>query len=315
MLYFLLFVLLGLALLTFGAEGLVRAGASLALRLGVTPLVIGLTIVAFGTGSPEFVVSAEAAIYGNSAIALGNVIGSNISNTCLILGTAALIYPVHAQTRVVRREMPVMIVVTGGLWLMMFDGELGRLDGAVMLAGSFIYTFLIYYIARREKAAAKIHLSLSETIEKPSSSKWLDILMLVSGLILLIVGAKILLDGAIGIARIAGISEVVIAMTVIAIGTSLPELATSAVASFRKESDLALGNVIGSNILNILCILGAAALIRPIPTAEIRALDMGVLLGVAILLWSLLGIRFLLDRLEGAILLAIYIVYIYTLIP
>jgi len=315
MIYHLLLVFFGLALLTFGAEGLVRAGASMALRMGVTPLVIGLTIVAFGTGSPELVVSTGAAIYGNSAIALGNIVGSNISNTCLILGVAAVIHPLKAKTEVVRREVPVMIVVTAGLWLMMFDGELGRFDGAILFTGSLVYTFMVYFVARREKIREKIHLSFSETVEKPSSSKWLDLAMLIGGLVLLVAGAKLLLDGAVGVARIFGISEVIIALTVIAVGTSLPELATSVIASVRGEPDLALGNAIGSNILNILCILGVAALIRPIPTGDIRIIDMSVLLGVAILLWALLGIRFLLDRIEGAILLAIYIVYVYTLIP
>ncbi len=314
MLYLLFLVIFGLVLLTLGAEGLVRAGSSIALRLGVTPLVIGLTIVAFGTGSPELVVSAEAAFYGNSAIALGNVIGSNISNTCLILGTAALIYPMKSKTQVVQREIPVMVAATGILWLMIIDGELGRIDGLILLISSFAYTFFVYFIARRNKSE-EVHKTFSEGIEEPSSSKVLDAAMLTGGLALLVVGAKILLDGAIGIAKIFQISEVVIGLTIVAIGTSLPELATSTVASFKKKSDLALGNAIGSNILNILCILGVTALIYPISAEEIRLLDMSVLLGVAILLWALLGMRFILDRVEGAILLIIYIVYIYTLIP
>jgi cation:H+ antiporter len=313
MFYFLFLVVFGLVLLTFGAEGLVRAGTSIALRLGVTPLVIGLTIVAFGTGSPELVVSTEAAIYGNSAIALGNVIGSNISNTCLILGIAALIYPMKAKTQVVRREMPVMVVATALLWLLSADGELGQIDGAILFICSFLYTSLVYFIARRNKSD-EIHKTFSEAIDKPTASKWLDMILLIGGLALLVVGAKILLNGAIGIAKIYQISEVIIGLTVIAIGTSLPELATSTVASFQKQSDLALGNAIGSNILNILCILGVTALISPITTAEIRLLDMGVLLGTSVLLWALLGFRFVLDRIEGGILIIVYLVYIYTLV-
>ena len=312
--YLIFLVILGLVLLTLGAEGLVRAGASLALRLGVTPLVIGLTIVSIGTGSPELVVSVEAAIYGNSAIALGNIIGSNISNTCLILGAAALIYPMKAKTEVVRREVPIMVVVTGLLWLLMIDGELGRVDGAIFLFVSIAYTGLVYFIARKNKSE-EIHQTFSEGIEKPTLSKWRDMLMLIGGLGLLIAGAKMLLDGAIGIARIYEISEVVIGLTVIAIGTSLPELATSTIASFKKNSDLALGNAIGSNILNISCILGVAALIKPIPTGEIRTVDMVVLISVSILLWAMLGTRFLLDRIEGGILVIIYFIYIYSLIP
>lgn len=314
MLYSFGLVILGLVLLTLGAEGLVRSGSSIALRLGVKPLIVGLTIVAFGTGSPELVVAVQAAFYGNSAIALGSVIGSNISNTCLILGIAALVYPMKAETQVVRREVPLMIVITGGLWLMIIDGELGRIDGIILFVGSFIYTFLIYYLARRNRDKA-IHQTFAEEMGEPTSSTWIDILMLAGGLALLVLGANLLVNGAVTIAKIFNISEVVIGLTVIAIGTSLPEMATSVVASIRKEADLALGNAIGSNIVNILCVLGATAIVMPIDASEIRTFDMAVLLGTAMLLWALLGIRFLLDRLEGALLLAIYLIYIYTLIP
>ncbi len=314
MIYSALLVIIGLILLTLGAEFLVRSGSSLALRLGVTPLVVGLTIVAFGTGSPELVVAVQSAYYGNSAIALGSVIGSNISNTALILGAAALVYPIKARTQVVRREVPLMIVVTGLLWLLLFDGELGRFDGIILFAGSLVYTFLVYFLARRSKSK-DIHEEFTEAVDKPTSSKWLDILILLGGLSLLILGANLLVSGAVTIAKFLEISEVVIGLTIIAIGTSLPEMATSVVASFKKESDLALGNAIGSNIINILCVLGATAIVSPISAAEIRTIDMGVMLGVAVLLWILLGVRFLLDRLEGAILLLVYIVYIYTLIP
>ncbi len=314
MLYSLLFVIFGLILLTLGAEGLVRSGSSLALRLGVTPLVVGLTIVAFGTGSPELVVAVQSAYYGNSAIALGSVIGSNISNTALILGVAALVYPIEARTQVVRREVPLMIVVTGLLWLLIADGELGRMDGILLFAGSFVYTFLVYFLARRSKEKA-IHESFAEAIEKPTSSTSIDILTLIGGLALLIVGASLLVNGAVTIAKLWGISEVVIGLTVIAIGTSLPEMATSVMASFKKESDLALGNAIGSNIVNILCVLGATAIVSPISAAEIRTVDMAMMLGIAVILWMLLGYRYVLDRLEGVILLVCYAVYIYTLIP
>ena len=308
------FVIIGLLLLTLGAEGLVRSGSSIALRLGVKPLVVGLTIVAFGTGSPELVVAVQAAFYGNSAIALGSVIGSNISNTCLILGVAALVYPMKAETQVVRREMPLMIVITAVLWLLIIDGELGRIDGIILFVGSFVYTFLIYFLARRN-TDKEIHETFAEEMGEPMSSTWIDILMLAGGLALLVLGANLLVNGAVAIAKIANISEVVIGLTVIAVGTSLPEMATSVVASIRKEADLALGNAIGSNIINILCVLGATAIVMPIDASEIRTLDMAVLIGAAMLLWGLLGIRFLLDRLEGAILLLVYIIYIYTLIP
>ena len=314
MLYPSFLVIIGLILLTLGAEGLVRAGISFALRIGVTPLVIGLTIVAFGTGSPEMVVSVEAALRGNSGLALGNVVGSNISNTALILGVAALIYPIEAKSQVVRREMPIMIAVTGALWLMILDGELGRIDGVILLSASIVYTVTVYALARRSKLA-EVKAEFEEAIVKPSNSVLIDIVYFVVGLAILILGARLLIDGAVAIARILEISDVVVGLSVIAIGTSLPELATSAVASLRKESDLTLGNAIGSNIVNILLVLGLASIVTPISAAEIRTLDMAVLLGVALFLWALLGFRFVLDRFEAAILLCIYAVYIYTLVP
>lgn len=316
MFYPIVFVLLGLVLLTLGAEGLVRSGVSFALRMGVTPLVIGLTIVAFGTGSPELVVSIQASISGSSGLAIGNVVGSNISNTALILGVASLIFPIKAHTDVVRREMPIMTAVTAMLWLMVLDGELGRIDGIILIVASVAYTITVYTLARR--ANADIHVTFAdyaEEVEEPSKSILMDIVYLVGGLGILVFGAKILIDGAITIARILDISEVVIGLSVIAIGTSLPELATSAVASIRKESDLALGNVIGSNIFNILVVLGLAAVVSPLSATEIRNLDMAVLFGSAVFLWALLGFRFLLDRFEGGLLLLAYIIYIYTLVP
>ncbi|MDH3492442.1 MAG: calcium/sodium antiporter [Acidobacteriota bacterium] len=314
MFYAIVFVLLGLALLTLGAEGLVRAGVSFALRMGVTPLVIGLTIVAFGTGSPELVVSAQASYFGNSGLALGNVIGSNISNTALILGVASLIFPITAHTDVVRREMPIMVAVTGALWLMIADGELGRVDGVILFTGSIAYTTTIYFLARR----SNIHITVSpipDEDQEPGNSIVLDTVYLIGGLAILVAGAKLLIDGAISIARILEISEVIIALSVVAIGTSLPELATSAVAAIRKESDLALGNAIGSNIFNILCVLGVTALVNPVSAAEIRNFDMAVLMGSALFLWALLGFRFRLDRFEGALLLVGYAIYLYTLAP
>ncbi len=313
MLYPVIFIILGFILLTLGAEGLVRAGVSLALRMGVTPLVIGLTIVSMGTGSPELFVSAQASYFGSSGLAIGNIVGSNISNTALILGVAALIYPIKARSQVVRREMPIMIAVTAVLWLMILDGVLSRIDGAILLISSVVYTITIYIFAQRSKSKT-IADEFAEGIEKPNKSFFVDGVFLIGGIATLVLGAKVLIDGAVTIARILDISDVIIGLSVIAIGTSLPELATSAMASFRKESDLALGNAIGSNIVNILVVLGISALINPIAAGEIRSLDMVFMLGTGLFLWALLGFRFLLDRFEAALLLIAYAFYIYTLV-
>lgn len=314
MLLSLFFVIAGLVLLTAGAEGLVRSGSSLALRLGVTPLVVGLTIVALGTSSPELVVSAQAAYLGSSSLALGNIVGSNISNTALILGTAALIYPLKAKAIVVRREMPIMIAVSGILWLMLLDGGLGRLDGIFLTSGVFIYTTFVYYTAKRGNQK-EIEEEFIEAVDKPTKNVWLDIVLLTGGVGLLVLGAKLLVDGAVAIAKYLSIPEVVIGLSVVAVGTSLPELATSTVAAYRKEADMALGNAIGSNISNILLVLGITAMINPISGAEIRTVDLAMMMGTAVFLWALLGLRFVLDRVEGFILLVVYALYIYTLFP
>lgn len=309
-----LLVLAGLVVLTLGAEGLVRAGSSIALRLGVTPLVVGLTIVALGTSSPELVVSAQAAFMGSSGLAIGNVVGSNISNTALILGIAALVYPLKAKAVVIRREMPVMIAVSAILWLMILDGVLSRIDGIILAVSVIAYTGFLYYSARKGRVK-EIEEQFAEAVDKPSKRPAADVLMLIGGIGFLVVGATLLVTGAVDIAKTLGIPEVVIGLSVVAIGTSLPELATSTVAAYRKEADMALGNAIGSNISNILLVLGVTAVISPISAADIRVVDMAVMLGTAVFLWALLGLRFVLDRLEAFILLVVYALYIYTLIP
>ncbi len=304
----------GLVLLVVGADGLVRGSSSVALRMGVSALAVGLTIVAFGTSSPELVVSLNAAINGHEAISFGNVIGSNICNILLILGVAAVIRPINVRAVVVRREMPIMLVVSAFLWILIYDGELSRTDGVIFTLGIVAYTFLTYYLSKK-KDTAEIEAEFEEALTRPSKSVWLDILFVVGGLAILIFGANIFLNGAVSIAHYFGISEIVIGLSVVALGTSMPELATSAVASFKNESDVALGNVIGSNVFNILCVLGITALVKPMSAAEITSLDLGVMLGSAFMLWLMLGRRFILDRLEGAILLICYPVYMYMLVP
>jgi cation:H+ antiporter len=314
MLIAILSIIGGLVLLAFGAEGLVRGSASVALRLGIAPLVVGLTIVAFGTGSPELVVSVSAALEGNSAIALGNVVGSNISNIALILGTAALVRPMTVRAEVIRREVPVMIAVSAFLWLLIYDGNLSRLDGGILTIGSVAYTILTYRLSQK-KEKRSVEEEYEEAFEPSQKSVWLDIAFIVAGLVLLVLGANVLLGGAVSIAQQFGISEVVIGLTIIAIGTSLPELATSVLAAWKNEPDIAFGNAIGSNVLNILAVLGITAVIQPISAGEIRALDLGAMIGSAVLLFVLLGRNFRLDRIEGALLLIGYVIYIYTLIP
>ncbi len=309
-----LFIIVGLVLLTFGADGLIRGSSSFALRFGITPLVVGLTVVAFGTGAPEFAISIGASFEGNGILALGNVIGSNISNVALILGVAALVRPLKARSEVVRRETPLMAFITALFLLLIYDGTLSRIEGGILACGAVGYTVLTYKLSVRARNKAGTE-EFAEAYVKSKSGIWRDVSWIIAGLALLVVGANLLLRGAVDIARLLGIGEAVIGLTVVAIGTSLPELATSIVAARRGEPDVALGNAIGSNALNILAVLGVAAMINPIQTEGIRTLDLGVMLGSAIMLWVLLGRNFELDRIEGGALLLAYVFYLYTLIP
>ncbi len=306
--------ILGLVFLAIGAELLVRGSSSVALRMGVTPLVVGLTIVAFGTGSPELAVSIGSALEGNASLALGNVIGSNISNIALILGIAAIVKPLNARSEIIKRETPIMVAVTIFLWLLLYDGELSRFEGGLLTVGAIAYTILTYYLSKQntKKTVTK---EFEEAYEIPNRNVVIDIGLITVGLVLLVLGANLLVSGAVTFAKIWGLSEVVIGLTIIAIGTSLPELATSVIAAKKGEADVALGNAIGSNVLNILAVLGITAMIQPISIQGIRTLDLGVMLGSAILLNILLGRNLMLDRIEGSILVIGYFIYVYTLIP
>ncbi len=302
-------VLCGLVLLGVGAEGLVRGSSSIALRMGVTPLVIGLTIVAMGTSSPELIVSLQAALGGNSDLALGNIVGSNICNVALILGAAALARPLDVRYPLLQREVPVMIAVTLVLAAFLHDGVLSRIEGAVLAASAVIYTVLIYRSARNEHNA-EVVAEYAQELRKPQPSGYRSALLVAAGFAGLLVGANILVSGAIVIAQTLGMSQVLIGLTVIAIGTSLPELAISVVAARRNDADVAFGNVLGSNILNILLVLGVVAMIKPISAAGLRPLDLGVLIGSAVLVYLLMWPRRKLSRWDGAILLLGYFIYL-----
>jgi cation:H+ antiporter len=308
-----LLIIGGLVLLAAGAESLVRGSSALALRFGVTPLVIGLTVVAFGTGSPELFVSVQAAYRGESGIALGNIVGSNISNVALILGLAAVARPMRVRSELIKREVPVMIAVTVGLCLLLLDGQLSRLDGLLLVLSSIGYTTLAYIAARRDRSTLVAE-EFKDALTAPRRAAWLDSLFVVMGFVFLLAGATLLLRGAVAMAERFGVSQVVIGLTIIAIGTSLPELATSVTASVRREPDVAFGNAIGSNILNILLILGIVALITPVETKGLRVVDIGALVASALILFPLMWRGFVLNRWEGAFLLAAYVAYLYSVV-
>lgn len=296
---------IGLGLLIAGAEVLIRGGAALALRLGLSALVVGLTVMAYGTSSPELVVSIQAATSDKSAISLGNVIGSNICNVLLILGFASLITPVSANTQVVRREVPIMIAATFMIAAMLLDGELGRVDGAILVTTVVVYTVLTIRDSRRVAAQNP----QPESDDAKSLGLGLATLYVLAGLGVLIVGSQLFVEGAVELASGWGVSEAVIGLTIVAIGTSLPELATSAVAAIKGDADVAVGNVVGSNIFNILGILGTAAVVQPMPTGDISHVDLGVMIAVAVLFYPLIRLRGKVGRIEGATMLLCYAAY------
>lgn len=314
MLHALLLIGIGSILLYAGAEGLVRGSASLALRLGVTPLAVGLVVVAFGTSSPELVVSVKAALAGNSAISLGNIIGSNICNIALILGLASLVRPLRVQVQVVRREVPIMIGVTAILWLFLLDGTLSRLEGSILILGLLGYVLFSFISARRENARLQGSIG-TEEVPGMSRHLWLDVLLVGGGLGVLVLGTDIFLGGALSLAGLLGLSQAVIGLSVVAVGTSLPELATSIVASIRGEGDIAVGNVVGSNVFNILAVLGIAALIMPLKATGFQVQDYLILLATSVAVLPLMRTDWRLDRWEGGLLLAVYLFYIWSLVP
>jgi cation:H+ antiporter len=304
-----LLTVLSFGLLFVGAELLVRGGAGLALRLGLTALVVGLTVVAYGTSSPELLVSIKAAMAGQAGIAVGNVIGSNIFNIAVILGIAALIKPIGASSTIIRRDGPVMVGVTLLGLFVLRDSVIERWEGCVLLSTSAIYTWWIIRHARGVVTA--------EGQEEGSASMVLGkgIGLILAGLLILALGSQLLVENAVVLARAWGVSEAVIGLTVIAAGTSMPELATSVVGAIRGQSDISLGNVVGSNIFNILFVLGLASVIHPIQALGIRSSDQWFMLGVAVVLTPLMWTGKTIGRKEGLLLLSIYGAYLWMVWP
>jgi cation:H+ antiporter len=307
---------LGLIALYFGAEALVKGGAGLALRLGLTPLVIGLTVIAFGTSSPEMVVSVQAAHAGNGAISIGNVVGSNICNIALILGLCALISPLRADLQIIRREVPIMIGVAVLALLVLADGHVARWEGGLLLAGLIAYTALTVKQARAATAAAAASgAGFSEELGQGKPlGLGLSIAAVAGGLAVLVAGSHLFVEGAVSLASKWGMSQIAIGLTIVAVGTSLPELATSLVAAVKRQGDVAIGNIVGSNIFNVLGILGVAALVKPLDAPALSWVDLGVMLAVAVALLPVVRSGNRINRVEGAVLLVVYAGYTFWLI-
>ncbi len=309
-----LYITGGLVLLYFGADWLVQGAVTLALHLGLSPLIVGLTVVALGTSVPEALVSVQAAIGHQGGIALGNVIGSNILNIALILGLSSLILPLKVDSHIVKADVPLLTGATFMLVVLLEDFHISRMEGA------FLLLCIVFYVAGnimtvKRTSPEEDKIEGMEIPEDSGKTLWRDVGFLILGIVTLGFGANFLVTGAVDLARIFGLSEALIGLTIVSIGTGTPELATALMAAFRKTPDLAIGNVVGSNLFNIMFVLGIAGLVAPLDGKGISSVDLYVMLGVTILLLPTVWTGRILDRKEGFLFLAIYVGYLYHLWP
>jgi len=316
MLHVILFII-GLPLLIKGADSLVEGASSVARRLRVSDLVIGLTVVAFGTSTPELFVNIVASLKGNSAIAIGNILGSNIANIFLILGVSAIIFPLSVGKGTVWKEIPLSLLAAVMVGILANDelidrglfSALTRIDGLVFLSFFIIFLYYSFSVARRVDG-------LEEHMPSKQYGAVKSLFLIVAGLIALSLGAKWIVEGAVRIATVLGVSQATIGLTIVAVGTSLPELATSAVAAMKKNPEIAVGNVVGSNIFNIFFVLGLSSIIKPIPFQPENNIDIGVVILASVLLFLTMftGGRRVLDRWEGIVFVVLYAAYVVLLI-
>ena len=309
-----LYITGGLVLLFFGADWLVQGAVTLALHLGLSPLIVGLTVVALGTSVPEALVSVQAAIGHQGGIALGNVIGSNILNIALILGLSAFFNPLKVDSHLVKADVPLLAGATFMLVVLLEDFHISRMEGA------FLLLCIVFYVAGnimtvKRTSPEEDKIEGMEIPEDSGKTLWRDVGFLILGIVTLGFGANFLVTGAVDLARIFGLSEALIGLTIVSIGTGTPELATALMAAFRKTPDLAIGNVVGSNLFNIMFVLGIAGLVAPLDGKGISSVDLYVMLGVTILLLPTVWTGRILDRKEGFLFLAIYVGYLYHLWP
>ena len=310
-----IFLVVGLVLLVVGADLLVKGAARLAGSFGIPALVIGLTVVAFGTSAPELAVSVKAAYAGQAELAIANVVGSNIFNVLFILGAAAMISPLIISRQLIRQDVPIMVLISVVAMLMTLDGNISRLEAGILFAGLLSYTWFLF-----RQGKAKGADTVDEEVEAMLKAKvpaWQNLLLVIGGLTLLVLGARWLVESAVEIARAWGVNEAVIGLTIVAAGTSLPEVVTSIVATVRGERDIAVGNVVGSNIFNILCVLGLSGLVSPLPLLageQMAMVDIPVMVGVAVLCVPLFFIGSVLNRIEGLLFMLLYIAYTWYLV-
>ncbi len=315
------FFVAGLVLLVIGAEALVKGASRLAAAFRVSPLIIGLTVVAFGTSAPELAVSIKAAFADQASIAIGNVVGSNIFNVLFILGLSALIVPLVVSAQLIRLDVPLMVALSVVVFVMAMDGSISRMDGLILVAGLIAYVLFLIAQSRRDNAAADAAAACDnpeELADAVNNPRWiLNLSLVFGGLALLVLGSRWLVDAAIEFAQYFGVSELVIGLTIVAAGTSMPEVVTSIVAALRGERDIAVGNVVGSNIFNLMGVLGVSSVVAPSGIAisdAVIAFDLPIMLAVAFACLPIFFTGGVIRRWEGGILLGYYLLYTLYLI-
>ncbi|SNS02430.1 cation:H+ antiporter [Belliella buryatensis] len=303
------FLILGLIILLLGGKFLVDGASAIAVKLGLSAGLIGLTVVAFGTSAPELLVSVNAALKGTSDIAIGNVVGSNIANITLVLGISAILYPIVLHLSVIKLDYFFALTSSILFYLIALNQEISRLEGVIL---TVLLIAVNLYIYKKLKGTNTIN-SFEETTIAGNSIKAISLILI--GILGLYFGSDLFVDSAVEISRLFGVSERVIGITVIAIGTSLPELTTSIIAAINKKTDIAIGNILGSNIMNVLGIIGITAIVQPIPVSELfLKSDFLWMIGLTLLLFPILKTKLNISRIEGGILLFAYLVYIYTIL-
>lgn len=305
-------IIVGFILLVLSADRFVYGSAALARNFGISPLIIGLTIVAFGTSAPEILVTGIAAWEGNGGLGIGNAIGSNIANVGMVIGATAIVLPLAVTSDTMRREFPILFAIMLVTLVLMVDGTLSRLDGAILIAGMVVMTYWLVALGLRSRATDPIGDEYDEEVPRGISTK-VALFWLIGGLLILLASSRLVVWAAVGLAQSLGVSELVIGLTIIAIGTSLPEMATSLVSAFKKEHDIAIGNILGSNMFNLLAVLSLPGLMGPeVVRGEVLNRDMPLMIAITLALFAMsygFGRTGRLGRLKGIVLIGVFIVY------
>lgn len=307
-------IIAGFLLLFFGADALIRGSVRISVRSGISPLIIGLTVVAFGTSTPELFVSIKANLAGKGDIAIGNIVGSNIFNISIILGLAALLHPIKVKSQLVSQDIPVMIGSSLLFVVVTRDMTIQRVEGVLLFLMLITYIILNIHLARQGREVELCE-EFEHHLPKENGRLFFDLLWIIAGIAILMTGSTLLVKGAVNLAKAAGISEAVIGLTLIAAGTGLPELATTLVATFKKETDMAVGNIVGSNIFNVLCIGGLSSVVKPLNAPDIEFTDLAVMMVLSVILIPLCWTGLRIARREGILLLASYAAYLYFIWP